>query len=240
MFGLMSEAKMKIAIIDDTNEVLNKYAADLGVTILTNSLIEPVSWNDTDVCFIIADTTKDNVLDDFKKVIEVVKQQNIMTIPVLITDDEDFAADNVTDLAMVLNKHWFNNADELYSYIGENMAFMQSIISNTEFMSIDLDDIKAAWGNSGRIIFSCSEYKAGEDEHQAIDTVKQKLKNMNFPIGSEKSIIFTLSGDVAEDSLFSFNSLIMDEFEAGDCLIIFGVTNDNVTDKIKLSMWLEY
>lgn len=42
MFGLMSEAKMKIAIIDDTNEVLNKYAADLGITVLTNSLTEPV------------------------------------------------------------------------------------------------------------------------------------------------------------------------------------------------------
>lgn len=246
VFDKLDDLNLKVAIIGDTNKVLNEYAADLGVTVLTNSLADPASWKGTDVCFLVANTIKANVLENFQRVIEIVKQQDIMAIPVLITDDEYFVADNVADLAMVLNQHWFDDADALYTYIGECIASMQSILSQATLVNIDIDDIKAAWGNSGRIIFSYGEYKAGTDEHQAIAAVKQKLRNMNFSIGSEKSIVFTLSGNVANETMdipFKFNGMIVDEFGIDDCPVIFQVTNTantDMTDKIRLSMWLKY
>ena len=232
---------MKVAIIGNDNVLLNKRISELGVTVLTDCLTEPSSWSETDICFLVADNTTENVLDYLQDVIRITKQEDIITIPIFITEENTLTT---TDAIVVLKPHCFKSTAELYDYIYESISSIQSIVAQPGFVSLDLKDIQSMFDSAGRLIFSYCDYKVGTDKNIAIKTVMQRLESMNFPLGFGKFIILNITGREEHLSMYEIceiSELITDKLGTKECSMIWGANINNVMDdKIRMSLWLKY
>ena len=229
---------VKTAGIGKAKALLEKHLAHADITMLTGNITGPETWTGTDLVFLVADGTEENSWNQLQQGITSAKQQNVLPVPIWIAP----AKPDINDAIMVLNPQHFADDEDIFTYIGESILSIQSLLSLPGLVSLDFEDVRQTFNDAGRLAFSYSEYAANSDKQVAIDEVMQRLSLMNVTPHSGKFMLLNITGSEEHLSMFDIaetSELVCDKLGTTDSSLIWGANTDNtLADKIRISLWV--